>query len=132
MAELGCPEAMELMNLVFRVPTILNDGHEIRERLAAGDDIADIVNELIEKFGRKGAARRLRPVFGSWPPLHLEAVAQVVGWALGKLDTEERIAIEWKGTADHRETVTRFEVRDHTLLIEFAHPPAAVRAAATA
>jgi len=132
MAELGCPEAMQLMSVVFSVPTILNDGHEIRDRLKAGDGIPEIVEGLVGKFGRRGAIRRIRPVMERWPPLHLEAVARVVQWALEKLDTEDRLSIQWKGDADHPETVTRFELRGNALLIEFAHPPAAARAAGSA
>ena len=76
----------------------------------------------------------LSPVFSSTkknPALfahHTEAVAQMVQWALGKLDTEDRITIRWKDDAEYRETVTKFELRDHELLIEFAHPPAGLRA----
>ncbi len=64
----------------------------------------------------------------NWPDLHLEAVSKVVQWALTKLDTDDRIMIKWKGDADSTETVTKFELRDHTLVIEFAHPPGSMRA----
>ncbi len=121
----GCPESMELLNQVFRTALILNDGHEIHAKLVAGDNVLDIVGELNDKFGRKRMGRAIRKVGEDWPPLQLEAVSEMVKWALGKLDTEERITIEWRGDAESSETVTKFELRDNSLSIEFAHPPAA-------
>lgn len=121
----GCPEAMELLNQIFLTPLILNDGHEILVRLNAGDDVLDIVGELNEKFGRRRLGKAIRTVGEKWPSMQLEAVSALVAWALSKLDTEDRISISWKGDAEHHETVTRFEVRDHELHIEFLHPPVA-------
>lgn len=130
MADIGnCIQAMELLNAVFNTPIILNDGHEILTRLEAGDEVADIVEELAAKFGQDIGAEEIRQVVETWPPLHREAAAEMVRWALGKLDTDDRVTINWKGDDDHPETVTRFELRDHTLLIEFAHPPGRVQAA---
>jgi hypothetical protein len=128
MATGGCIETMELLNLVFTTSLILNDGHEIFDRLRAGDDVADIVEDVAKKFGREARTEEIRAVTRSWPALHVEAVAEVVRWALGKLDTEDRITINWKGDADHPETVTRLEFRGNNLMIEFAHPPVAVMA----
>ena len=128
MGATGCPEAMELLNQVFGSGLIFNDGHEIFARLTAGDEVVDIVEDLGLKFGSEDAARPIRNVIENWPSQHLEAVGEMVRWALGKLDSEDRVTIAWKGNADHPETVTRFELRDHSLLIEFAHPPAAVQA----
>lgn len=124
----GCPETMELINAIFTTPLIFNDGHEILARLQAGDDVPDIVEELGKKFGNDQIAAMAREVTANWPSLHMEAVGQVVQWALGKLDTDDRVTIQWKGDAEHPETVTRFELRDHTLLIEFAHPPVGAEA----
>ncbi len=122
MAASGCSEAMELLNLLFATPLIFNDGHEILARLNAGDDIVDLAEDYAKKFGKAGEADAIREVTENWPRLHLEAVGQMLKWALGKLDTDERVTINWKGDADHLETVTRFELRNHTLMIEFAHP----------
>jgi hypothetical protein len=119
----GCHEALTLLSTVFQVPAILNDGHEIAARLHAGDDLVDIVGDLNGKFGQPGNASLIRTVLESWPAQQREAVTQMVQWALGKLDTDERIAIEWKGDAESSRTVTKFELCDHTLVIEFAHPP---------
>lgn len=127
MAEVMCLEAMQLLNAVFGTPLILNDGHEIYARLEAGDDLADIAEEFGEKLGRNGAGAKVRRVIEGWPPTHLEAVAQMLRWALSKLDTEERITIKYKGDDQHPETVTRFELRGNELLVEFAHPPARAR-----
>ena len=124
----GCAEAVELLSIVFRVPFILNDGHEILARLERGDDLVEIAQDLNAKFGdeRNGAA--IQTVVKAWPALHREAVAQVVRWALSKLDTDDRILIDWKGDDENPETVTRFELRDHRLLIEFAHPQGSLEA----
>ena len=124
----GCAEAVELLSIVFRVPFILNDGHEILARLERGDDLVEIAQDLNAKFGdeRNGAA--IQTVVKAWPALHREAVGQVVKWALSKLDTDDRILIDWKGDDENPETVTRFELRDHRLLIEFAHPPGSLGA----
>jgi hypothetical protein len=119
----GCLESMELLNLFFTTAIVLNDGHDVLARLAAGDDIAEVARDHAEKLGRPEFADEFRKVIKGWPSLHLEAVQQVLQWALGKLDTDERITISWKGDADSPETVTRFELRDHQMLIEFAHPP---------
>jgi hypothetical protein len=124
----GCIEAVELLNLVFGTPLVLNDGHEILARLSAGDEVADLVDDYARKFGRAETAQEIRQVTENWPPLHMEAASQLVQWALGKLDTDDRVTINWKGDAEHPETVTKFELRDHTLLIEFAHPPGGLRA----
>ncbi|MEX0785837.1 MAG: hypothetical protein WD939_04300 [Dehalococcoidia bacterium] len=120
---------MELLNQVFGTALILNDGHEILARLEAGDEIADIGKEVGEKFGKPGVAEGLRQVISGWPPLHVEAVESMLRWALGKLDTDQRVTIKWKGDAEHNETVTKFELRNHTLVIEFAHPPLALASA---
>lgn len=128
MGATGCPEAMELLNQVFGSGLIFNDGHEIYARLMAGDEVVDIAEDLGKKFGSEEAVRPIRRVMENWPSQHLEAVGEMVRWALGKLDTEDRVTIAWRGDADHPETVTRFELRDHSLLIEFAHPPVAVQA----
>ncbi len=119
----GCSEAMDMLNLVFSAAIILNDGHEILARLNAGDDIADLAEDYARKFGRAEKAAEIRKVTERWPPLHLEAMKQMLQWALSKLDTDDRVLISWKGDAEHPETVTRFELQDHTLRIEFAHPP---------
>jgi hypothetical protein len=119
----GCLEAMEFLNLAFTTAFILNDGHEIQARLSAGEDVADVTVDYLDRFGKEEFADEFRKVIKGWPPLHLEAVTKVVQWALGKLDTDDRVTIHWKGDADSPETVTRFELRDHQMLIEFAHPP---------
>ncbi len=128
----GCPEAMEVLNVVFSSGLIGNDGHEIAARLEAGDDVADIVGDIAVEFGQADMVADVQKVVSAWPPLHMEAVTRMVSWALGKLDTDERVMIEWKGDAEHHETVTKFELRDHTLHIEFAHPPVAAAQAAAA
>jgi hypothetical protein len=120
----GCTEAMQLLNMVFSAGIIFNDGHEIFARLDAGDDVADIAADVAKKLGQMDKAGPVQAVIEGWPRLHVEAVSQLLHWALGKLDTEDRVMIKWKGDDEHPETVTRFELRDHTLLIEFAHPPA--------
>ncbi len=119
----GCPETVELLNTVFTTALILNDGHEIRDRLEAGDNVISIVEELNAKFGRRGLNRAIKRLGDGWPPLQLEAVSEMVRWALTKLDSDDRITIEWRGDAESTETVTKFELRDNTLVIEFAHPP---------
>ena len=124
MSDVHCAEAMELVNAVFGSGLIFNDGHEIHARLEAGDDLGDILVELNGKFGKPRRAEAMRRVVAGWPPLHREAVEKMIHWALSKLDTSDRILIEYKGDAESDATVTRFEFRDHTLLIEFSHPPA--------
>lgn len=121
--EVGCTQAMELMNTVFSSGLVLNDGHEIYARLEAGDDVATVIDDLNKEFGNPRAGKRIQQVMENWPPLHLELVTQAVTWALSKLDTDDRVMINWKGDADNPETVTKIELRDKSLLIEFAHPP---------
>ena len=116
---------MDLLNGLFMTALILNDGHEILARLNAGDEVADLAEAYARKFGKGAVAEEIRRVTEKWPPLHLEAVTQMVKWALGKLDTEDRITISWKGDADAPDTVTTFEIRGHSMQIEFAHPPLA-------
>ncbi len=128
----GCPEAMEVLNTVFSSGLIGNDGHEIAARLEAGDDVADIVGDIAVEFGQADMVADVQKVVKAWDPLHMEAVTRMVSWALGKLDTEDRVMIKWKGDAEHHETVTKFELRDHTLHIEFAHPAVAAPQAAAA
>lgn len=129
MADVVCAQAMQVLNAIFTTPLIFNDGHEILQRLQAGDEVADIAEELGRKFGQPGQAEQVRALANSWPPLHVEAIGSMVQWALAKLDTDDRVTIRWKGDAEHSETVTKFELRDHTLLIEFAHPPAGIQPA---
>ncbi len=125
MADVGCSEAMALLNAVFQTALIMNDGHEVYARLSAGDDPADVIAELGTKFGTLTKARPevLSKVVGNWPPLQMEAVSTMVQWALSKLDTDERVTINWKGDDQYPETVTRFEVKGNQLKIEFLHPP---------
>ena len=127
----GCSEAMEVFNLVATTGLILNDGHEIFARLNAGDDLADIACDLGTKFGHPEMAGEVRRVVNGWPPLQREAIRQMVTWALSKLDTEDRITMRWKGDTESPETVTRFELREHDLYIEFAHPPSLFATAAS-
>ena len=124
MVDIGsCGAAMDLLNTVFASGLILNDGHEIFARLEAGEDALDIMGDLNAKFGRPRLGRAIRSVGENWPILHREAASQMVRWALSKLDTADRISVQYKGDAENPETVTRFELRDHSLIIEFAHPP---------
>jgi len=125
MPDLGCTEAMNILNLVFQTALVMNDGHEILVRLQAGDEPADILLDLGRKFSRFKVARedRVGEMIRQWPELHGEAVSQMLQWALAKLDTEDRISISWKGDDEADETVTRFELRGNHLQIEFAHPP---------
>ena len=135
MANPVCGTSIELLNTVFSSGLIFNDGHELRARLEAGDDVAQIVEDLNNEFGNPRMGTRILRIMRNWPPLHLEFVTETVAWALSKLDTADRVMINWKGDAEHDETVTKVELRDHTLLIEFAHPPfegRAAREAATA
>jgi hypothetical protein len=129
MPDLGCVEAMNILNLVFQSALVMNDGHEILLRLQAGDEPADILLDLGRKFSRFKVARedRVGGMIRQWPPLHGEAVSQMLQWALAKLDTDERVSISWKGDDEAEETVTRFELRGNHLQIEFAHPPAVSR-----
>jgi len=130
MAQVACSEAMELLNFVFSSGIISNDGHEILERLQVGDDLVEFIGELGEtKFNRAEQGRALRAVGRAWPSLDLELIQLVAGWALGKLDTDDRVLIRWKGDDEHPEVVTRLELRDHTLVVEFAHPPAGIQVA---
>lgn len=129
MADSQCLEAMQLLNMVFSSGIIFNDGHEILARLEAGDEVAGLIEDYSKKFGKAEMAGGIRAVTENWPPLHLEAVSQMLQWALGKLDTSDRVMIKWRGDAEHPETVTKFELRDHTLEIEFAHPPVNIPAA---
>lgn len=94
--------------------------------------MADIVGDIAVEFGQPDMVAEVQKVINAWDPLHMEAVTKLVAWALEKLDTEDRIMIQWKGDAEYHETVTKFELRDHTLHIEFAHPPVAVAQAAAA
>ncbi len=128
MAHVGCQAVVELLNAIFGSGLILNDGHEIYARLQAGDELADIAAEYGEKFGDPARVADIRYVTDNWPVLHREALAQMLQWSLSKLDTEDRITVKWKGDDEHPETVTKFELRDHTLMIEFAHPPVAALA----
>lgn len=123
MPDTACDGAMQLLNQVFASGVIQNDGHEILARLEAGDQITDVVGDFGRKFGQADVADNILGLMEHWPSLHLEAVSEMVQWALGKLDTEDRVMIKWKGDAEHPETVTKFELRGHTLVIEFAHPP---------
>ncbi len=124
MADIGtCGATVDLLNTVFASGLVLNDGHEIHARLEAGDDVLDIVEDLNSRFGRPRLARAIRSVGENWPALHREAASEMVRWALSKLDTDDRITINYRGDRENPETVTRFELRDHTLVIEFAHPP---------
>jgi len=122
MPDVMCAQAMDLLNIAFMTPIVFNDGHDIVRRLDAGDEVADIVEDLGKKFSYPDKAAQVRRVVEAWDPLHLEALTRVVHWALGKLDTDDRIEISWKGDDTAPETVTRFELRGHKLLIEFAHP----------
>lgn len=124
-----CGAAIEVLNVVFGSPLIFNDGHEILERLEAGDDLVDVVEDLSKKFGQPEMATEIRQVIENWPPLHLEAVSGMVRWALSKLDTDDRVTIRYKGDAEQPETVTKFELSGHELLIEFAHPPGSLQGA---
>ena len=119
----GCMETVDLLNIVFQAPFIFNDGHEILTRLRAGDDVVEVVQGLNRRFGRREYRPMINALGSAWPPEHLEAITTMVRWALEKLDTDDRVMIEWKGDARSRETVTRFELRDRLLTIEFAHPP---------
>jgi hypothetical protein len=119
---------VDLLNLVFDTALILNDGHEVYARLSAGEDMVAVVRDLNQKFGKPENGRVIDAISNAWPPLHREAVTEMVRWAMGKLDTEDRVNIRWKGDADNPETVTRFELRGHELVIEFAHPPGSIQA----
>ncbi len=125
MADVGCGEAVQLLNVVFGTALILNDGHEIYARLSAGDHPADVLVELGKKFDgfKRARPEAVEQIVRNWPEHHMEAVGKMVQWALSKLDTDDRITIKWKGDADYPETVTRFEIRGNELEIEFAHPP---------
>ncbi len=125
----GCAETVDLLNVVFQAPYIFNDGHEILARLRAGDDVVEVVQGLNEKFGRRAYRPLIKALGSNWPPQHLEAITTMVHWALEKLDTDDRVMIEWKGNTRHRETTTRFELKNHLLVIEFAHPPGVLSAA---
>lgn len=127
MANVACQATVDLLNMAFQTGFILNDGHEIYARLSAGDDVVAVVQDLNKKLGRRRNSQLIDSVGASWPALHREAITEMVRWALGKLDTDDRVTIRWKGDADNRETVTRFELRDHELLIEFAHPPGSMQ-----
>jgi hypothetical protein len=126
MVDIGCSAAMDILNLVFQTTLVANDGHEILVRLQAGDEPTDILLDLGKKFGRFGKVgeARVGRMIRQWPPLHGEAVSQMLQWALEKLDTDDRVTISWKGDDESPETVTRFELRGNHLQIEFAHPPA--------
>jgi hypothetical protein len=119
----GCAQTVELLNMVFQAPFIFNDGHEILTRLRAGDDVVEVVQGLNRRFGRREYRPLINALGSAWPPQHLEAITTMVRWALEKLDTDDRVMIEWKGNAANRDTVTKFELKDHLLVIEFAHPP---------
>lgn len=131
MVDIPCAQGMELLNQIFQTAIILNDGHEILARLENGDEVVEIAEDLGKKFGQPEMAANIRRVFERWPPLHVEMVASAVQWALSKLDTDDRVTIKWSGDAEYPETVTRLELRDHSLRVEFAHPPFGAQVAAS-
>ena len=118
----GCIEFVSAMNTLFTTALILNDGHEIYAVLKAG---GDPLEEAGKKFPENEQLQAFLEVKRGWPAHHMEAIYEMLRWALSKLDTDERITVHWKGDAQASETVTRFELRDHTLVVELAHPPVA-------
>ncbi len=65
MADVVCLHAVQVLNAIFSTPLILNDGHEILQRLEAGDEVADIAEDLGQKFGQPGQA----PIRGQTAPI---------------------------------------------------------------
>lgn len=126
----GCEESIQILNLVFGTWYVFNDGHEVLAQLEQGAAPVEVVDGLAAKFGSERERDVIRTVVQAWPPLHLEAVSRMLQWALSKLDSDDRITITWRGNDHNEDTVTRFELRGNTLLIEFAHPPARIGQAA--
>lgn len=123
MGDVNCIEVVQLLNNLFGTPLILNDGHEILARLEDGADLVDMVNEANKKFGNPENEAAIRRTVGAWPPLHREAVGEMIRWALSKLDTKERVVVKYRGDAESPRTVTKFELEGNVLVVEFAHPP---------
>ena len=119
----GCSEAMIALNVIFGTALILNDGHEILACLEAGEDPVLHVGKKHHAEEHIQAFMKLKK---SWPKLHFEAIDEMLKWALRKLDTDDRVTIEWKGDDQYHEIMTRMELRGNKLLIEFLHPPASL------
>jgi hypothetical protein len=128
MASFGCAQTVGILNFLFDPRVIKNDKDEILARLVGGDSLASVLVDLgsrFQRFRRSSRLTEIESVVNNWPAVHLEAIRALVIWSLSSLDTSEPVRLRWKGDAEYHETVTKFEVRDNEVVIEFAHPPAA-------
>jgi hypothetical protein len=133
MASFGCAQTVNVLNFLFDPRVIKNERTEILAKLNAGDSLSSVLLSLGSKFQRFQRSSRLteiESVVNGWPARHLEAIRALVIWSLSSQDTDEPVRLRWKGDADYHETVTKFEIREDEVVIEFAHPPVAARLSA--
>lgn len=128
MADWGCRLAVGYLNRLFSAPRPAGESPEIVARVAAGEDFTDV---LIEKVRAEYGAlsqrtRAVEFVVGHWPQEHVDVVQAMLEANIKRRPIEEPLQVIWKGDADNPETVTRFEVGENRLVVEFAHPPAAM------
>ena len=128
MGAFGCAHTVDILNFLFDPRVIKNEREEILARLVGGDSLSSVLVDLggrFQRFRRSSLLTEIETVVNNWPAKHLEAIRAVVIWSLSSFDTDEPVRLRWKGDADYHETVTKFEVKDNEVMIEFAHPPAA-------
>jgi len=129
MGDWGCRLSVAYLNRLFSAPRPAGEPPEIVARVAQGEDFTKVLLEKVrEEYGSVSQrTRAIEFVVGHWPREHLDVVQSMLEANIKRRPQEEPLQVIWKGDAEYDETVTRFEVGENKLVVEFAHPAVAMR-----
>jgi len=127
MADVGCCKVMEAMGFIFAEERLDEIGEELLRRFRSDERFGDIIAEIGDRyrcFPGKTRSSEARRIIEHWPAAHLAMVRSAIIWGITNRNAGVPTRFHWKGDDEHPETVTRFEIKDADIYVEFAHPPA--------
>lgn len=130
MADVFCRLMTEAMTDFFKEEVIGGREEQILQRLTAGESLPAFVHESVREvrtFRRQAVLAGTNQVVENWPAEHHDMIRSALMWALQKRLSGSPVKVTWKGDDEHEEFVTRIEIKDDELVLDFAHPPALAR-----
>jgi hypothetical protein len=117
---------MEVLNFLFldRVMGAMTD--EVLMRLKANESMGTIAAQIGDRFdllrGYTKSADVLR-IIDHWPEAQLDMIRDTVIRGLEQRQKGVAMRFHFRGDDEYPETLTRIEVRENDITIEFLHPP---------
>ena len=127
MTDTGCCKTMETLNFLFNDRVLGPFTEEVLVRLKSDQLMGSIAAEIGTRFDLLRGYTKAEDVIHiieHWPEAQLQMIRSTVVWGLEQRLKGTTMRFHFRGDDEFPETLTRIEVRDNDITIEFLHPPA--------